>query len=723
MGVNPTIAGLASAFVSGGILNSLSGTTLQLSAQSFLVGGLKGLAQSGAQTLLTQVGLDPALSQTLSLITSPLIDGVRVGNVGGELVKIVPNLAQSLSFYGVEKLGASLGLDSRVSTLIGTPISAGIGAQLQGGVNVGTNIINAINDGIVRGAVSLGISYATQSISNPLLASLTARAVTGTIDGALGGNVFQGIYKAFTQSALNVARLGISGDDPWSQAQYLQRVINFSTIIQQKGLAQAIDDSATQILTEDSINSILKSYSSVKNFIQDAINQNNFQRIQVGSSFFRRLTLSNGDSITATDNYTDLTRIQKGSEIIDATYGGSFGKVDDTFGAIAADHQATIGDQFNSYTLFEKIKNGQQSYAEIKDSTGKTVLIIEPSGNDHYNVYNSYGDYVDAKISRPVDNKEYQISSGMLDSYHVLNAAGSQVVWGMDLVGGLYIKTYQNLNLTSNEQSLTQPQKTTLDQMMQDIQSVVQPIPVSADSKTLTYAGPLSGVADKINSIDNPVVTAGLKQSAINALNNWLASNPGVIPDVKVVIRKTVVSEFDLLSLHYEHDNETTSTFKGNNDRITLKVDPFSGNLFEVGLDGTVRLVDNQSMNIDVGINTNINQNLISSSVDLLYQMDSKYNGNKIATTTTSLSYDPTGKTEFSYESGGTFSSDLEVQNNTVIKVSAPTRNLLLATAGAFSGALLAAEIPAATAVAAGTLAQVYQAIRTAMANGALGIS
>ncbi|GEM_PF-6689015 len=419
LGINPTISNLAASFTAGLALTTLQGGSAAKAAADQATSIQDSLQKTVTINTIAELGLkmklDPAFTNIVGLSLAT-IQGMQIQNPGGyqfgiAFSQIKPQLFSSLAQYGIDKLGTSLGLDPRISTLIGTPISGVINAGFKTGWDSGNAIIAGINDGILRGATSLGIEYLTQQADlDPLLGSLTSRAITGAIEGALnGGDIFGGIFEGFKSSALNVARLGVSGTDSWSQAQYLQRVINFSDIIKQKGLAKAIEDSATQIFHEDAISSILKSFSTVGAYIQNAIDQNKFKTIQVGNNFFKELEVKPGTSIRATDNYSGLVRIQNGSEVIDATYGGSFGKVDDVFGAIKADYQNTLGDGFNSYEQFQKIENGQQTYAEIKDSTGKTVLIITPSQAGGFNTYNSFGDYVNAVIQNPKVNASYTL--------------------------------------------------------------------------------------------------------------------------------------------------------------------------------------------------------------------------------------------------------------------------------------------------------------------------
>jgi len=284
--------------------------------------------------------------------------------------------------------GSQLGVDPRLSGLIGAPISAAIGANYQPGVNAGTTAINAINNGLLRGAVSLGMEYATQKANlNPLLSSLTSRAITGAIEGALGGgNIFQGIFKGFTDSALNIARLGVSGNDAWSQAQYLQRVINFSDIIRQKGLAKALEDTATQILHEDSISSILKSFQTVGAFIQDQITNNKTTTVVKGGKNYNRIQLSNGQWIDLDEGKLNIDELKIGNQ----TERGTFGV--DAYGNFGLLNGYKTDQLDATHTVRYDFAQGSAVNIQVNDADNRTLLEIAPKNGDNAIRYNANGE-------------------------------------------------------------------------------------------------------------------------------------------------------------------------------------------------------------------------------------------------------------------------------------------------------------------------------------------
>ncbi|MBI4352443.1 MAG: hypothetical protein HY593_00805, partial [Candidatus Omnitrophica bacterium] len=406
LGVSPKIASLASAFVTGGT-SAFFDPKNAFTVGSFFVQGVKGLALQGTNTLLQSAGLDSSISSILSIFSVPLGEDFFQGTIGDTFFKLAPQLGSQLGLYGVNKLATSLGLNTSLTNILTSSLGGMLNAQTQG-----KTIIEGIEQGLLSGITSVGIDYAVDKLDlDPLLGSLTTRALTGALSGALGGgDVFGGIYKAFTDSALNVARLGTSGTDSYSQTLYLQKVLTMSSLIQQKGLAQALETYATGILHQDSIESILASFKSVGAFIQNAIDQNKFKTVQVDNKFFKELEIKADSSLRFTDNLSDLVRIKQGSEIME----GSFGSVDSTFGEITGTYQNKLGDSFDSYEQFQRIENGQQAYAEIKDSKGSTVLVVSPRENGGYNAFNSFGNYADAVIRNPLADASYALKDSTI---------------------------------------------------------------------------------------------------------------------------------------------------------------------------------------------------------------------------------------------------------------------------------------------------------------------
>ncbi len=413
LGVDPRISNLISSFVTGGIHGSFTATGMDFS--NFFFDGLKNTLVAGSKDLLVHAGLDPKLAGVISLTAAPLFDGAWTGDINGSIQTIASNLPRDLTIYGIDRLGASIGLDPRINALLTTTVSSALNPTHTEAKTLGENIIRSVQDGLLRGVTNLGISYATQNM-DPLLGALTSRAITGAIEGALSPNhdIFQGIYQGFRDSALNVARLGGTGNDSYAQAQYLQRVTDFSTIIQQRGLAQAIDTYAANIFQADSVESIVRTYGSIQNAIQTRIAQGKEQTIQRGNQALKSLSLLDDNSIGIEYNDTHLLGVTDkdlyksiSSSGVDVQDTNSWGMIEGSL--------ARAQSPFNSHEQFQRIQNGQQTYVEIKDSTGKTILVVTPNSQGGYNTFNSFGEYVDATLSQlDAQNRSFSVHDGVV---------------------------------------------------------------------------------------------------------------------------------------------------------------------------------------------------------------------------------------------------------------------------------------------------------------------
>lgn len=128
LGINPTITNLISSFTIGGVLSGFSNQVFNLG--TFIGEGIKSSLLSAGQTILGKLGLDAPLSSLVSVLASPLINGMRIGDIAGQMVKLVQQIPQHLSFYGIQKLGDSLGMNPLLTGLIGGPISSAFAATI-----------------------------------------------------------------------------------------------------------------------------------------------------------------------------------------------------------------------------------------------------------------------------------------------------------------------------------------------------------------------------------------------------------------------------------------------------------------------------------------------------------------------------------------------------------------------------------------------------------------
>src|SRR3989338_744627 len=309
---------------------------------------------------------NPSYTEDTNIVALSLsaIQGNIITNPGTTLEtafsNIRPDLFSSLANLGVQKLGQLGSLDPRVSSLIGVPVS-GITGSLAGS---GISAIDAINNGILRGVMSLGLEHVTQDL-NPLLGSLITRAVSGAFEGFVGPsrNPIEGIIQGFGASAGNIAGLGNLGDDPWSRAQYLSRVISFSDAVRQNGLADAIEAYATGILHEDSISSILRSFQTVGSYVQDAFDNNRTELVQIDGIDYKKINLPNGDYLLFDQSGQNLVEIKKDGHVLQ----GLFGQRPDGESGLIYGQDSWSSQDFSDITLSSDYNNPDLTLSATND--------------------------------------------------------------------------------------------------------------------------------------------------------------------------------------------------------------------------------------------------------------------------------------------------------------------------------------------------------------------
>lgn len=272
-----------------------------------------------------------------------------------------------------------------------------------------------ITDGLLQGVTNIGLNFATSELGlDPLLANIGFSAISGAINAgiqtATGGSqdIFKTIFETYEKNALNFLGYTEPGTSlsPWQQAAYMSQILDFSNIVQERGLVDALNTYGAGFFNAVAVNNIVQSGMSIGQYFASklAAGQYGTRTLQDGTEV-KEVAVKDGDNTLANaffqqkqvgeDTYWDLIGYE---EFIsgDSYLGwGDFGV--DAYGKLGYT-DAEIYSAFGSGIQFQRIENGLQAYAEIKDLQGNTLLIIEPTADGDYNFYNSYGEYVDAKI-------------------------------------------------------------------------------------------------------------------------------------------------------------------------------------------------------------------------------------------------------------------------------------------------------------------------------------
>ncbi|MFC1589958.1 hypothetical protein ACFL42_00540 [Candidatus Omnitrophota bacterium] len=246
------------AFLSTALIGGLKG-------QNVLSSGLLGATIQGVEELGEELDIDPDLTHILSIASGQLVDATLAKEMSADELtdylrkEFAPRLAGELSYVGLQKAGESLGIDPRISSLAGIGIRSALRVGFSDGQDPGA-IWSAAMTGLARGATSIGLEWGAQSLGlSPLIASLSSAAIAGGVEALLEGrNPVEGIFDAYFKAGTGLLTLGGSGATSWEQAAYIAQVLDFSQIIQEEGIAEAIETYATGFLHQTTINEIWK---------------------------------------------------------------------------------------------------------------------------------------------------------------------------------------------------------------------------------------------------------------------------------------------------------------------------------------------------------------------------------------------------------------------------------------------------------------------------------
>ena len=187
LGLNSQLAQLAGAFVGGGFLGIGSATS------GFIHSGLSNFALQGVSQIANHLGLAPPISDALSLLANTGLSSFFNGNFGLKpFTEIAPQLTSQFTLGGLELLGRSMGLDSRLTQLLGLPFAAI--TQNVAGIFLGNSSFSLNPSGIfglikeallgcetLGGVFSLSASFLIDrlDLDQSLLGSLSSRLIGG----------------------------------------------------------------------------------------------------------------------------------------------------------------------------------------------------------------------------------------------------------------------------------------------------------------------------------------------------------------------------------------------------------------------------------------------------------------------------------------------------------------------------------------------------------------
>lgn len=464
LGVSPVISRLVSAFTTGGIAGGGGSLANFFSFKD----ALGALAIQGVNSFGAKMNLPSPVLDALSIASGALVNGIfTIGTNIQDLVSgVAINLGTEMAYIGVQQAGQLLGVDPRISYLAGVGLRSTLNMGLSEGFEP-AKIWGSVEQGLLQGVTNIGLNFATQELGlNPLLANMGFSAISGAINAgiqaAAGGSndVFGALFKTYKDNALTFLGYG-DPTNAWQQAAYISQIFDFSNIVKEGGLIEALNTYGTSFFNSVAVNNIVQSGYTLGGYFAEKLNTGQYatRTLQDGKQVKEVLVKDTQDNTVAKVLFQQ-------KQVGETTYWDIVGKEDLVsngsylgWGDLGVDAYGKLGytdaelySIFNSDVQYQRVIGGQQAYAEIKDSTGKTLLIIEPAAGGSYNVYNSYGEYVDAKITNLISDRSYTFDDLKLNYFSELDSDTKTSLLDLDLSNpDLVNLMFNSLSMSSSE--------------------------------------------------------------------------------------------------------------------------------------------------------------------------------------------------------------------------------------------------------------------------------
>ncbi|MFA6142320.1 MAG: cysteine peptidase family C39 domain-containing protein [Candidatus Omnitrophota bacterium] len=407
IGVNPTIARFLTSFVTGGV----SGLFSNFSAMGFIVGGLQSLAVEGVNFLAPKLGIDPMLTNVLSVAAGAFVGAVggSITSTGFDLAKfnetfgkvVLSNFVGEIANYGINKLGELVGIDPRISYLAGIGIRSSINAGLSDGWDA-QSIWNGVKNGLIQGITNVSLDFISQTLNiNPLLTELGFNTISSAISGLMSAwssnappieTIFGSILNGWQSATLNLFKLGLQDpNNAWQQAAYIANIQNFTDIVMNggggfDGLVNAINTYASSMLRAGTIQGMMNIGTTVASYVSDQFNnmatKMSTRQEEDGKTYtYMRLPGSenyNPDLPAWAQDYMKFEQGTDGKYYVvgikegDTSRFGSFGI--DAYGEFGMTNGTLIQRLNDEYEAYRRIEGGLQKSMDLIDySTGEAI--------------------------------------------------------------------------------------------------------------------------------------------------------------------------------------------------------------------------------------------------------------------------------------------------------------------------------------------------------------
>jgi len=373
----------------------------------------------------------PPIADALSLVASQSLSAFfdPALTLKTALTGIAPTVARQFALGGIELLGRSIGLDPRITALMGLPMAASLGG-IVGGIGTSRGIFDSIKNAVfsretLEGVLSIGFDLATERLDiNPIFAALGLRLATAGVMGAI--NPDQTIRSAMAEAFLDSIKqlnpfYGMNLTNPASLALYFSQAVNFVDLIREKGLLAALDLYATSIFKRDAIESILNQ-GGLADILTGQAEYTTVNGIPVKAVHID----ANNDLYFSTTDDSILLGRRSGDQVERGTFvigdGGKFFLKDGVVETRFTDGMYTVlevkNGQAHGYRVFSDDKDLFEIYA-----TGGNQIALNPDGS----IYS-------AVFINKVNGARLEFSQGQLVSLNVTAPSGQIVdISGMTL--------------------------------------------------------------------------------------------------------------------------------------------------------------------------------------------------------------------------------------------------------------------------------------------------
>ena len=207
--------------------------------------------------------------------------------------------------------------------------------------------------------------------------------------------------------------------DSWMEASYAAQILDFTKIARERGIVDALNTYATGFFSSIAVNQMVTAAGTIGQYIKNKLDAGQTEQVDLeNGETATGVRVENTETILLFDSEGNVGGLKDGAKLI--------------FGDIGIDGQGKMG-LFSGYIegtyipglgLTMDIENGYATNARIIDPiTGETLYWVKPTSDGGHILFDSYGDYLDAKIDDYLQNISFSYENGEIVDfgYHKYN--------------------------------------------------------------------------------------------------------------------------------------------------------------------------------------------------------------------------------------------------------------------------------------------------------------